>query len=169
MLYLFDERVKIMGNHAILVVAISTCFIGIITSIIAYSQMKISSAKVKLDLYERRFNVYVVALNYYQVLYLKSIEEENICKLELVRACRESKFLFNEDDGISEILDTIRNTGEQIGQYVDFAETNGYLNPNNPYKEALYAPTILVKNLEELEEKIKPYIQFENVRGWNLF
>lgn len=169
MLYLSDERLKIMGNYVTLVVAILTCFIGIITSIIAYSQMKMASAKVKLDLYERRFNVYVAALNYYQALYSKPIEEEKICKLEFVRVCRESKFLFNEDDGISEILDTIIKAGAQIAPYVDYIEQNGYLNPNNPYKEALYALTIFVKNLKELEEKIKPYIQFENVRGWNLF
>lgn len=121
MLNLFDERLKIMGNYVTLVVAISTCLIGIITSIIAYSQMKIASAKVKLDLYERRFNVYVAELNYYKALYNNQLKKKQICKLELVKAYRESKFVFNKDDGISEILDTIIKSGAQIAPYVDYA------------------------------------------------
>ncbi|MDI2112615.1 hypothetical protein [Commensalibacter nepenthis] len=62
-----------MTNYVTLSVAISTGFIGIITCVIAYSQMKIASAKVKLDLYERRFNVYMTALSCYQACHKMDI------------------------------------------------------------------------------------------------
>lgn len=157
-----------MGNYVTLAVAISTCFIGIITCVIAYSQVKIASAKVKLDLYERRFNVYVTALNYFQAIYHINHLEIDECMLRLIKSCRESKFLFKEEDGIYEILTKIKKEGDALLLFRKYRK-KGRNDSDNPFKAAIEEPHDFSKSLEDLEEKIKPYIQFENVKGWTFF
>lgn len=161
-----------MANYVTLVIAISTCFIGVITSIIAYSQMKIASAKVKLDLYERRFSVYVAALNFYQAL--GKIQPEEIVKsaCELIKASREAKFLFKEDDGIQEILDEMQSNSEKILIHINQLNIYGVASPGFLIllsdifpKRSQKFQADFKENLKNLEEKIKPYIQFGNVKG----
>ncbi|CAI3950303.1 unnamed protein product [Commensalibacter communis] len=165
-----------MDNHLTLAVAISTGFIGEITCIIAYSQMKIASAKVKLDLYERRFNVYTAALNCYQSLLKGQFEDILTCKEELIKSCRESKFLFRDNSEINHILNEMQKYTDQFLQYM-FIEKNCRItnSPNTRLKvlefseDADDATNNFEKILINLEDKIKPHIQFENVKGWTFF
>lgn len=46
--------------------SIAAALLSLATFVVGYSQMKIASAKVKLDLYNKRFSVYLAALEYYQ-------------------------------------------------------------------------------------------------------
>lgn len=165
-----------MNNYVTLAVAISTCFIGIATSIIAYSQMKIASAKTMLDLYEQRFNIYVAALNCYQVCCKKQPEEILKCQYELIKSCRESQFLFKRDSNIHDILSEMLKDTNKIGEYISYAKENGHLNTiylrtkeNELCKLSDDAKVEYKKKLFDLEEKVKPYIQFENVKGWTFF
>ncbi|CAI3949893.1 unnamed protein product [Commensalibacter communis] len=161
-----------MGNYVTLAVAISTGFIGMITCIIAYSQMKIASAKVKLDLYERRFNIYVTALNCYRALYKKQPEEIAKYTYELMKSCREAQFLFKEDDVIYEILTKMHRNGGIIEGYREYISQNANRSKVNSdifHKDSVNALREFEKNLMDLETKIKPYIQFENVKGWTFF
>lgn len=158
-----------MNSYFTYAISILTVLVACSTFVVGYSQAKIASAKVKLDLYERRFNVYISALNFCRAFYTKEPEEIKEYMFELVRSCRESKFLFKEEDGIYEILNTIKETGDLFNSYTAYVKSNGILDLNNPYKEALKNAEIFEKNLKDLEEKIKPYIQFKTIQGWTFF
>lgn len=103
-----------MNSYFTYIIPILTVLVACATFVVGYSQMRIASAKVKLDLYERRFNVYISALDFYRAFYKKEPQEVEKCMLELIRSCRESKFLFKEEDGIYEILTKIKKAGEQV-------------------------------------------------------
>lgn len=79
-----------MNSYFTYAISILTVFVAFSTFVIAYFQMKIASAKIKLDLYERRFNVYISALNCYQECYRGQPEELLNCQLELVKTCAEA-------------------------------------------------------------------------------
>ncbi|OUI78455.1 hypothetical protein HK18_10575 [Commensalibacter intestini] len=153
------------------VMAILTILIGMITSYIAYAQMNIARAKVKLDLYERRFNVYVVALNCYQELYKQQPQQIAKRTYDVIQSCRESKFLFKEEDGIDKILDKMKENSDQVCKYEDYVSKNGRIHSDDPQtaQELLKKATDAKKDFEaklyDLEVKIKPYIQFQNVKG----
>jgi hypothetical protein len=58
--------------------------VGVATLAVAWSQMRIASAKTKLDLYNKRFNVYLAALEYYQ--YAHSDKRVNL-KQQVIPRC----------------------------------------------------------------------------------
>lgn len=157
-----------MNSYFTYIIPILTVLVACATFVVGYSQAKIASAKVKLDLYERRFNVYVTALNYCQAIYHINHLEIDECMLRLIKSCRESKFLFKEEDGIYEILTKIKKEGDTLLLFREYRK-KGVNDSDNPFKAAIEEPHDFSKSLEDLEEKIKPYIQFKNVEGWTFF
>ena len=145
--------------------------VGVATLAVAWSQMRIASAKTKLDLYNKRFNVYLAALEYYQYAYSDNRVDLKQKAEKLTHAYRETKFLFNSKDGIYEALGKIQKGASIVRAYDEYrregkldmdrerilAERNG---------DALLA---MGKDLLALEEKLGKYLSFHNVRGWTIF
>jgi len=94
-----------MNNYFTHAISILTLVVIFFTFVTAYFQVRIASAKVKLDLYERRFNVYMAASNCYLGFYKTQPEEIDCLTKELIKSWRESQFLFKESDGIRKILE----------------------------------------------------------------
>ncbi|WP_454866623.1 hypothetical protein [Pseudomonas umsongensis] len=82
------------------VVSVVGGVVGLIAVTVAWSQMRIASAKTKLDLYSKRFNVYMAALEFHQCASSGDGIKEKFDKL--TQAYRESLFLFGDKDGIRE-------------------------------------------------------------------
>ncbi|CAI3949688.1 unnamed protein product [Commensalibacter communis] len=167
---------KKMLNHSFPFLAFLTVSIGFCSLVVAYTQMKIACAKTRLDLYERRFGIYVSALNCYQACSKEQSEEILRCQYELIKSCRESQFLFKRNDSIHKILSEMLDYTNQIGSYV--SRVKKYESLNSAYLEIELkrykkltddAKAVFQKKLFELEDKIKPYIQFENIQGWTFF
>lgn len=161
-----------MNSYFTYVISTVTALVACSTFVVGYSQAKIASAKVKLDLYERRFNVYVTALKYCQEIHLLDIshlETDKHMFLELVKSSREAMFLFKKEDGIDEILTEIKERGEELVSYRNYPREEKSLSSMNPYINAYTNQHDFTKSLEDLEEKIKPYIQFKTIQGWTFF
>lgn len=98
-----------------------TLIVSVVTLIstfsVAYAQMKIASAKIKLDLYNKRFAVYISALEYYQATWYESPDRMKEKGNQFVKFYRESKFLFEPSDGAYETLGKIQKNGAVIHSY----------------------------------------------------
>lgn len=158
------------GVQITTVVSVVGGVVGLIAVTVAWSQMRIASAKTKLDLYGRRFSVYLAALEFYQYAYSDKRVDLKHKSEKLTHAFRESKFLFDSKDGIYDVLEKIQKGAGVVKAYDDYrgsgqfdmgrerllAERNG---------EALLA---MHDDILALEVKLEKYISFHNVRGWTI-
>lgn len=158
-----------------LMVSIATLLISLATFSVAYSQMRIASAKTKLDLYNKRFAVYVSALDYYQATWNESHENIKEKGNQFTKFYRESKFLFESSDGIYETLGKIQQNGSSIGFYKEHKYkrdnnlTDDIVDINTLHESSVNASANFERNLIELEKQIDKYIQFKTISGWRFF
>lgn len=159
------------GSQVTVIVSVVGGVVGLIALTVAWSQMRIASAKTKLDLYNKRFSVYLAALEYYQYIFSESKEDVKGKASKLTHAYRESKFLFDEKDGVYETLGRIQKGSGVIRAYEEFKQ-----NPSKSVDMAellseKYTATLLGMegDLLALEEQLKKYLSFHNVRGWTVY
>lgn len=160
------------GSQVTMVVSIVGGVVGLIALTVAWSQMRIASAKTKLDLYNKRFNVYLAALEFYQCAYSESPKDIKEKVNKLTHAYRESRFLFDMKDGVHETLGRIQKGSGAIIGYENFKQHN----VDGPPKAVAMisdrcaaALSEMGKDLLILEDQLKKYISFHNVRGWTIF
>jgi uncharacterized protein (DUF3084 family) len=159
-------------NIATFIVSMPSVLVSIAILAIAYSQMRIASAKTKLDLYNKRFNVYVTALDYYQEIWNESHSKINEKSIELTKSYRESRFIFDLNDGIYEALGKIQQNGARIHAYKQHKYerennlTNDRLDLSALHESSVNAGIDFGENLRILENQIEKYIQFKSITGW---
>ena len=176
---LCGQSVKAMGNsqttssQITTVISVVGSVVGLVALTVAWSQMRIASAKVKLDLYNKRFNVYLATLEYYQSAYGKVEGSMRAKSVEFVKCYRESQFLFNKKHGIYDTLSRIMASGNQILVYED-AISGAKSNISPETKKILLENSVGARlnfevDLQVLEKQIARYINFRVVRGWTLW
>jgi hypothetical protein len=151
-----------------------TLFMSAMAIIVVYSQMKIASTKLRLDLYNKRFAIYQSAFDLYNAHNLHNWNPEVVSDLELqfLKSFRESQFLFDEKHGIYKILETIKKNSTSITIYKkhmidpDRASKDKSFE-DNLHKNSNMAFSAFHNNLLRLEDKISNYIYFGNIDGWN--
>lgn len=159
------------GSQVTVIVSVVGGVVGLIALTVAWSQMRIASAKTKLDLYNKRFNVYLAALEFYQCAYSKTRESQEEKANKLTQAYRESRFLFDAKDGIYETLGRIQEGGSVIRIHDEIRK-----NPDSDldmarkvYEKYMAALLDMEKDILVLEDQLKYYLGFHNVRGWTIF
>ncbi|KAI95915.1 hypothetical protein T281_02805 [Rhodomicrobium udaipurense JA643] len=146
-------------------------FLGVATFFVAYSQMKIASAKARLDLYNRRFAIYICALEYYLILSNDASEAEIKEKsISFTKASRESIFLFDPIDGIGQTMHDIMQDGSIIRSYMradkDYDSGKRRDDTSVLHQASIKAREDFEKKLGLLERQIDKYIEFRNIEGW---
>jgi hypothetical protein len=141
----------------------------IITGYIAWRQLKTNEEKLKLELYNKRYNVYEKTKILYNELMIYSSYKEyetfsttTIYKDFLI-AKTESQLLFPEKSGIHKVLENIHKETKII---IAFKENSKYLNdPALVIKGVDETNTAffntLPKSIDELLKKMKPYLSFK--------
>ncbi|MCX2708342.1 MULTISPECIES: hypothetical protein [unclassified Pseudomonas] len=159
------------GLQITTIVSVVGGVVGLATLSVAWSQMRIASAKTKLDLYNKRFNVYMAALEFFQCsadLALEGVEDKF---KKLTQASSESKFLFDSKDGVYDSLRRFQKVGAAVKVYHSIKSTH-HTNEDVVkafQKKALEAIVLMQDELVLLEKQLKPYLSFHNVRGWTIF
>lgn len=156
------------GSQVTTVVSVVGGVVGLIALTVAWSQMRIASAKTKLDLYHKRFSTYLAALEFYHYAYSDSRKDIREKANKLTQAYRESKFLFDAKDGIYDLLGEIQKGSAVVRAYEEHkqqpdSDKDVEWTLLTKSSDALLA---MEKDLLALEDKLKKYISFENVRGW---
>jgi hypothetical protein len=154
--------------------SIAAALISLATFTVGYSQMKIASAKVKLDLYNKRFNVYLSALEYYQAMWKQTDDDLKQKGAEFIKCYRESLFLFSTNDGVHEILTRIKNSGGVVSTYENLKQADSGVNSHGPNMDALFKKSVEARekigdDLQALEKQLEKYIDFRVVDGWSFW
>lgn len=164
------EKLPDSSSFVTVIVSVAAVMISIATFVIGYMQMRIASAKVKLDLYNKRFNVYLAALEFYQDIHSEVRETLKVRAVKFVHAHRESKFLFDERSGVYETLGIIQKNSATVRAYEEFWQSPKSLTNSDfgrkLHNDSLVAHAEMGKDILKLEGQLKDYLSFHNVRGW---
>ncbi|WP_320151151.1 hypothetical protein [uncultured Tolumonas sp.] len=140
-----------------------TIILSILGAIFVYIQIEISSANLKLALYDKRLKIYESAVSLYQFLMKNGYDvknhteeikksRENILE-EFTTAWRHSQVLFNRKDEIDKQMNTILN-------YFISAT------PPSPQNNFTSIHTKIEGELLILQSSVSKYIHFDTVYGW---
>lgn len=128
-----------------IIVSIAAVTVSAAVACFSYHQWQIAEQKLRLDLYNRRFAIYEKIVSFYRHYILSASwdgftkEQQDRMTTELTLATRESRFLFNADDGVLAALEKFTN------------EVNGTRSQ------------ILEGILESVEDKMSPYLNFHSI------
>jgi hypothetical protein len=142
---------------------LSTC-IASMALWVASRQSKTNVAKLRLDLYDKRFAVFENTLAFHQALAgtPDSLQTETFKLLHraFIRSQRESQFLFDDDSGVFELLTKVNLDGFKIIAAKTHArEVRGDL-AVKMVADANDAHSAIEKSMTDLERAIAPYIRF---------
>ncbi|HVZ71640.1 MAG TPA: hypothetical protein VHJ20_04635 [Polyangia bacterium] len=131
---------------------------------VASRQSKTNMAKLRLDLYDKRFAIYETALAFYQELAGSpdALESEAFKALHrgFTKAHRETQFLFDDDSGVFELMGRISVDSYKIIATKKHArELRGDV-AVKMVAEANDVYAKIEKAMNDLERAIGPYIRF---------
>jgi hypothetical protein len=133
-----------------LATSIVTAAIAVIVAIIAYQQWRVNREKLRLDLYNRRFDIYLRCLNLHEQLIGHGSPDENLLD-PFFRAFRESRFMF-PDSGVQDLLGKLLIEGVRVRDLnKEMHVWPGWQDPD-PDAEAY------VRERNEITERVKPII-----------
>jgi len=125
---------------------------------IAYQQLITNKNKLKLDLYNKRFEIYEDTLKLYHEL-----DEENGSTKETMRkfisSKEASKFLFSNDPSIYNLLNEIHNESFKINACKK--NSNNKTTNDELYERMREASKIINNNIPILHEKLETYLSFK--------
>ncbi|MCF8825473.1 hypothetical protein KIP45_05085 [Xanthomonas campestris pv. raphani] len=163
-----------MSKDAVtLLLGVCALFVSTATFLVALSQMKIASAKTRLDLYNKRFNIYLSALEYYQAVWGLSDKPLDRCTQDFIKSYRESQFLFKDTDGIYATLTGIKDTGssathlERIIRETEQKAGSDLLELGDLREQRIQQLNDFEQSLISLEKQLSKYIRFEEASGWH--
>ena len=70
-----------------------------------HAAQKVEATKLRLDLYNRRFQIFVSIFDFYEASWRGPIQPSNtVARTKFFRAYQESGFLFSKDSGIQDVM-----------------------------------------------------------------
>jgi hypothetical protein len=141
----------------------STC-VATMALWVASRQSKTNMAKLRLDLYDKRFAIYEDTLAFFQELAgspdaLKA-ESFTASRRAFLKAHRESQFLFDDDSGVFELLGKINVDSYKVIASKTRAREMAGEHAIKLVAEANDVYAAIDKSVNELERAISPYIRF---------
>jgi hypothetical protein len=153
----------------------------IIASVVAFAtigQLFVNRSKLRLDLYNRRFEIYRKTLDFYQIVQdydpSKATKDDRIKyngrQLDFIKSHRESQFLFSKKfKCVYQLLDEFRQRAYRIVAYRELREKMRNQDTSEGNKNAYdkYARDLEWVNnfIPLLEEKMAPYLNFQKIDG----
>jgi len=145
-------------------IAIVTNFIGFAALVVALFALIINEEKFRLDLYNRRFDIYFRTVAFYWAL-MKSEESKAAGTFEKLRsdfiiASREAKFLFAPDSGVYDLLMRLNKASFEITGLRDLPKDLPPEDKNENFKRFHEAMMLWNSNIEQLEDLMSPYLNY---------
>src|SRR5208282_4349068 len=88
-----------------LAVPVATVLVAAFVAAITWHQWRINREKLRLDLYQRRFEIYLRVLDFHMALWQQDEPKLDVLHVTFMKAFWESKFLFPSESGIYDFLD----------------------------------------------------------------
>jgi uncharacterized membrane-anchored protein YhcB (DUF1043 family) len=123
--------------------------------------------KERLELYDRRFAVYLKTLEFHHALAgpreFFLTEDFRALHRDFIKVARESQYLFDDSSGIHKLLEQLHVEAFKIKAV---KENRKELPPElltRMFEESMAALTIFNDAIPELEKQLKPYLNFQKV------
>jgi hypothetical protein len=155
---------------------IATVVIAVYVSFIGTLQWITARQKLRLDLYNRRFDVYLATLDFMQALTMWSsisTEERRPKRIAFIRAVRESRFLFADNLRILDLLEEVDKRSFKVTGYIEELSQYMRIMPNETlgaYKDKESSLEWIAGSIDQLETLLVPYLAFGQgaFREWRL-
>jgi hypothetical protein len=131
------------------ITSVATVCIATFVAIIAFNQWRINRDKLRLDLFNRRFDVYLRVLDYYQELFNGNGAPDAAITTSFLKAVRESRFIFPKASGVHQFLEELWTRANDYSRYID--------------RKELEDTRWLLEAMSNLETKMEPFITFESL------
>lgn len=121
--------------------------------------------ELRLDLFNRRFDIYLRALDCYAGLFNGNRESDEARMMLLVKAVREARFIFPKASGVHELLEEFRSRASAFSSYPQSREILKDM-PEERAKlgqKKIEDTQWLHNSMPALEKKMEPYIQFDRL------
>jgi hypothetical protein len=147
-----------------------TGVVTIFLAYIAYQQWKTNQEKLRLDLYNRRFEVYSNTITFFQFLSElppgeRSDEFKKVHRA-FIRSSRESQFLFSNESKVFEILEKIHSDSFKVIGFKAIGTDVSKLGNNEVFtKMQVDANTVLAdfdSSIKKLETAMSQYLRFHD-------
>jgi hypothetical protein len=141
----------------------STC-VATMALWVASRQSKTNMAKLRLDLYDKRFAIYENTLGFFQALGgppdALQTNAFTSAHRSFMKSHRESQFLFDDDSGVFELLGKVNLAAYKVIVCKTRAREMAGEQAIKLMAEANDVYAAIDKSVNELERAIAPYIQF---------
>ncbi len=160
---MIDSILCFFREHGSLVLS---SILSLFLAYIAYQQMKTSRDKLKLDLYEKRFEVYQRTLTFYQMLLDETLDTPT--HRSFIESKEAAFFLFPDNRKIFELLDRVHVNSFKVTGFKNNSETlQGH--PETLIK-ASEASRLAINEISEDIKRLKvflvPYLNAPHCKVW---
>jgi hypothetical protein len=140
-----------------IVTPVATLCIAAFVAIIGFNQWRISREKLRLDLFNRRFDIYLRVLDYYGALLKEGGGPTTEQTVSFLKAVRESRFIFPKVSEVHRFLEEFWTRANDF--FIDAAKRKAGVSVHNATDKFQW----LLDAMKTLEEKMEPYMQFERL------
>lgn len=140
-----------------------TVLIGATVALVAYHQWKTNREKLRFDLYQHRFEIYLRVLEFHLAL-MEWQDEPKLAVLHrpFLKAFCESKFLFPKESRVYDFLEEYNMRAARVRVFKSQIPPRGDASPRE--REQLTEDEIWIKDcIGTLEEKLGPYLNFHDI------
>ena len=133
---------------------------------VSYWQRQSTLAKLRLDLYDRRFAIYSKTLTFFHALGEPDRYASDSFKAthrEFIKAVKESKFLFDASSGIFERLDGMARKAFDMKAMRSLDAVPDATFPAQMIKSSLAAYEYFDESFPLLEKAMAPYLNFHQI------
>jgi len=138
--------------------------ISLVALIVAAFSFFVASERFRLDLYNKRFDIYVRTVRFHQALMTSKRDDEDeafaALRKDFILASRESQFLFSPESGIHDLLSRLNSDSFKITGQKDMPKElppEQILANQKQFSEALMRWN---SSMEPLEAMMAPYLNY---------
>jgi len=158
-------------------VAIVTLTIAAVVALATIGQWFVNRSKLRLDLYNRRFEIYSKTLAFFQRVQnydpSKASKDDgikyNLLEIDFIKSHRESQFLFSEKSNVYQLLEEFRQKTFRIVSHRELRDEmrNQYTPPEHIEAYDEYKRDLEWVNnfIPLLEKAMSPYLNFKKIAG----
>lgn len=144
--------------------SIGTLSIAAIVASITRAQWKTNQEKLRLDLYAKRFDIYMRTLDFQNALLSWKDDPEQVALIApFYRAFRESRFLFPESSGVHRLMEEFSRHAFQITNFKASYESWGAPFPKERGELALARTdhvNWILTSVTTFEDRVAPFLNF---------
>jgi hypothetical protein len=143
-------------------IAVLTILISLAAFVVALFSLVVTEEKFRLDLYNKRFDIYVRTVRFYQALFKADRDTEAFADLQnsFILASREAQFLFDPASGIYTLLERLNRDSMVILGQKDMPKDL----PFDQQKVNMEAHSSAImrwnSSMEPLEAMMAPYLNY---------